>query len=417
MMKLFKQQGQGMVGLLVSSSLLILMIGAIFQVLDNTYKAQKSVNVSSVFSNYVIELTQITSDKASCKTAFLGQAVNPVGTVCTGATSPLSITWEGARNYLLTGATKNGLTATQLCINRVDPTWTLGTPACTTACGICPGCTVHDTLFPGRPNQPPCYAAGTGTGTVLSGSCVSGAFDVNFCPGETPLIPTGDLSLISCPTPVTNLIPVVMTVELTKADSVGGRQSFSEKFYFNVQTDASNPPLITDCIDPYTATPPPSPAPSGCVLPTNPVLTQASNSKQFTVSWTAGTCNGGLYGCRFEYLNPIQPSPPAPSALWSPIKFKDGFTTANCDATVVTQMIELPGEGWVGSPPVSPLWNNIPVRVVRNSDNAVMATFAQNLTCTTLTPPAAHTTLIDEYCNGQWGADSATGVGTAYPYQ
>src|ERR1035437_3546010 len=125
MARFLTQKGQGMVGVLVSGALLILMLGAVFQVLDRTYSSQKGIAVSGEVSDYLVGLNQILGDKNSCKAALAGQQLMNAGYGCTNGSGELTtINWEG-RPYLQVNAVKKGLKATKLCVKKLDDSWQL----------------------------------------------------------------------------------------------------------------------------------------------------------------------------------------------------------------------------------------------------------------------------------------------------
>lgn len=122
------------------------------------------------------------------------------------------------------------------------------------------------------------------------------------------------------------------------------------------------------------------------VSPTGLSLTHSTRNRTFTVSWTAGSGNGGAGGCRLQY-------------------YKDGSTwtnitgTFNCDATTTNSAASFPTTGG---------WTNnfngtgVQVRLQRISDSSVVGTFSQRATCTSTTASATSTPDIDEDCDASW---------------
>ena len=120
--------------------------------------------------------------------------------------------------------------------------------------------------------------------------------------------------------------------------------------------------------------------------PSSLTLSQTSSYRTFTVSWSAGTGNGGANGCKLQY-------------------FKDGTTwtdltgTYNCDA-VATNV--------AASFPATANWTNnfnatgVQVRLLRVSDSGALGTFSQKGVCSTLSGSGSSTPDIDEDCNGVW---------------
>ncbi len=132
---------------------------------------------------------------------------------------------------------------------------------------------------------------------------------------------------------------------------------------------------------------------SGTVLtpPSGFGLSHSSRAKTFTVSWTAGSGNGGAGGCKIQYQNF--------GSSWVDI------TNVNCDAAGSSAgTITLPGDGWYGSS-----WSSASVRLVRVSDSAVMGTLG-NVTCSSTGGSGTSTPTIDENCNNTW--DDSTSVDT-----
>ncbi len=124
---------------------------------------------------------------------------------------------------------------------------------------------------------------------------------------------------------------------------------------------------------------------AACVVnPTNLLLTHSTNSKTYTVAWTAGSNNAN---CRLQFNN---------AGTWIDVA---SALSLNCDASTNTT-ISLNGDGWKSS------WGGTPVRLVRNSDNSPVGTFAQNLNCTITSGNTSSTPNFDENCNGVWDDSS-----------
>ena len=139
--------------------------------------------------------------------------------------------------------------------------------------------------------------------------------------------------------------------------------------------------------------------PGFSVPPSCQPLTQIPNHNNFTVSWIAGSGNGGPGGCAIQYQKD--------NASWATVATP---ATVNCDAAGGAEgTITVPGDGWLGGP-----WNaNVAVRLIRLSDNAVMCVPATmgNLTCSKIAGSPTSTPLIDEDCDNQWDNSVTTGGG------
>ena len=118
--------------------------------------------------------------------------------------------------------------------------------------------------------------------------------------------------------------------------------------------------------------------------PTGFSLSHTANNRTFTVSWTGGRGNGGGVGCAVQYRNP--------SGSWITVQ------NTSCDTDAAGRTISLPGgTNWYGTP-----WSSVQVRVIRNSDQAVLHTFSTNLTCATRASSSTPTPTVDEDCDGAW---------------
>jgi hypothetical protein len=120
------------------------------------------------------------------------------------------------------------------------------------------------------------------------------------------------------------------------------------------------------------------------VAPTGFSLTHSPRHRDFVVNWTGGRGNGGPNGCSVRYLDKTGVS-------------KSAGNNLNCDADT-SQTVTLPiSAGWYGG-----AWSSVTVQLVRNSDGALMATFAQRLTCTSTGASSVPTGNIDEDCDNDW---------------
>lgn len=129
-------------------------------------------------------------------------------------------------------------------------------------------------------------------------------------------------------------------------------------------------------------------------FPTGLSLTHSANNKTFSVSWTAGSGNGGASGCRVEFQR-------GSDSAWV------SLGTVNCDVSGASVgVISLPGDGWNGGV----AWTSRAVRLLRISDSAVVGNLG-NVTCSSKSNAGSSTPSIDENCNNVWD-DSATVVVT-----
>lgn len=131
--------------------------------------------------------------------------------------------------------------------------------------------------------------------------------------------------------------------------------------------------------------------------PTSLVLTQTVRRRDFTVSWTAGTGNGGVGGCRLQYYT---------GSVWTDLS----YATYNCDANTTNAAAQLNGDNFTAT-----TWNatGLQIRLQRISDSASVAAFSQNATCSAVGGSGSATPLIDEDCNRYW--DNYT-TGTGYNF-
>lgn len=133
--------------------------------------------------------------------------------------------------------------------------------------------------------------------------------------------------------------------------------------------------------------------------PSSLSITHSSRSKSFTVSWTAGTGNGGSGGCSIQYLKS--------NSTWAAVASP---STVNCDAAgSAVGTVTLPGDGWYGAS-----WSSVQVRLIRNSDNSVMGTLG-SLSCTSTSGASSNTPSIDENCNNNWDDTTTQNVTIYHP--
>ncbi len=125
--------------------------------------------------------------------------------------------------------------------------------------------------------------------------------------------------------------------------------------------------------------------PGSAALPTGLSLSHTPNTRDVTVSWTAGSGTGGEDGCVLQRFS---------GGAWSSLR------NVNCDEGATADDITLPGDGWV------PTWTSMDVRLARRYDLTPQGTFPQQLTCAVTAPSANSTPNTDEDCNGSW--DNAT---------
>jgi len=137
------------------------------------------------------------------------------------------------------------------------------------------------------------------------------------------------------------------------------------------------------------------------IVATNPTylaLSQTTNLKQFSVSWTAGTNNGGAGGCKLQYLQS--------GSTWNDIT---SATSVNCDANASGAAYTLNADGWKAN------WGGTQIRIIRKLDNALMGTFPQTIACAGTGGSASPTPDKDEDCDGYWD-NSVYGCQTCYTW-
>lgn len=117
--------------------------------------------------------------------------------------------------------------------------------------------------------------------------------------------------------------------------------------------------------------------------PSNLNLSHSTRSKTFTFSWTAWSWN--WWSCKLQYYKNW--------TTWTDIS----TTTYNCDSNLSNQLVNLPWDWWN-----SWNWNWMQIRIIRTNDSTVVGTFAQNLTCNSVSGSSSSTPNIDEDCNGSW---------------
>jgi len=120
--------------------------------------------------------------------------------------------------------------------------------------------------------------------------------------------------------------------------------------------------------------------------PTALSLSQTANSRDFTVSWTGGSGNGGVNGCKLQYYT---------GAVWTDLT----FANYNCDANATNVAAQLNGDGFAQS-----TWatTGLQIRLVRISDSTVMGTFATKATCAATGGSGGPTPTVDEDCDTFW---------------
>lgn len=115
-------------------------------------------------------------------------------------------------------------------------------------------------------------------------------------------------------------------------------------------------------------------------------LNHSVRSRSFTVSWTAGTGNGGAGGCKLQYLRN--------DTTWT-----DLSGTYNCDATTTNVSANLPStDNWTNN------FNGtgVQIRLALTTNSAAQGVFPQRTTCTTTGGSGSPTPTIDENCNAIW---------------
>jgi prepilin-type N-terminal cleavage/methylation domain-containing protein len=120
------------------------------------------------------------------------------------------------------------------------------------------------------------------------------------------------------------------------------------------------------------------------IAPSGLSLAHTTNMKSFTVSWTAGTNNGGAGGCKLQFYN---------GSGWTDIT---AGASVDCDSNASAVSYNLNADGWKAS------WNATEVRILRISDSTAMGTFTETLSCSVVAGSATATTTKDEDCNGVW---------------
>ncbi len=124
------------------------------------------------------------------------------------------------------------------------------------------------------------------------------------------------------------------------------------------------------------------------VNPTNMTLSHSTNTKTFTVGWTAGIGNNT---CKLQFSN---------GGTWTDIA---SALNLNCDSTTNTT-ITLNDDGWKSN------WGGTQIRLVRTGDGASVGTFPQTLSCTVTSGNTSSTPNYDENCNGVWNESSTANV-------
>jgi hypothetical protein len=124
---------------------------------------------------------------------------------------------------------------------------------------------------------------------------------------------------------------------------------------------------------------------SAANFPTNLQLTHVANSRNFLVSWTGATGNGGVNGCKLQYRRN--------DTVWTDLS--GGF---NCDVNTLNAAAVLPGDNWTTN--FNP--TGVAIRLTRISGSVEMGIFPQRATCTAKSGSASPTPNIDENCNALW---------------
>lgn len=130
--------------------------------------------------------------------------------------------------------------------------------------------------------------------------------------------------------------------------------------------------------------------------PTALALSHSANWIAFSVSWTAGSGNGGAGGCKLQFQN---------GGSWVDIT---SASSLNCDANL-SSSFSLNGNGWKSS------WGGTAIRVVRVGSGTVLGTFPQTLNCSGTAASMTQTTNTDEGCDGSWDDSYTTDVNCSTP--
>ena len=136
--------------------------------------------------------------------------------------------------------------------------------------------------------------------------------------------------------------------------------------------------------DPVTATPAAPVAPGGLAL------AQTANSRDFQLSWTAGSGNGP---CKLQFAGA--------GGVWTDIA---SAASLDCDAGQNATALTLNASGWKAA------WGGTAVRLVRLSDAAVLGSFPQTLACVATFGSATAQPSFDANCNGNWDNVQQTNV-------
>jgi hypothetical protein len=124
------------------------------------------------------------------------------------------------------------------------------------------------------------------------------------------------------------------------------------------------------------------------VPPTSISPSHSSNFKTISISWNAGSGNGT---CKLQYMNASSTYVDATP------------TTLDCDAAASGIVVTM------GTPsPWTAAGQARAIRLVRNSDGAVLGTYGAMLTCSSRAGSAGATPNVDEDCNGTWDNTKAS---------
>lgn len=118
------QKGDGMIGVMISSAVLLIMLTAIMQMLDQNLRSQKGVQISSEYSNVVAQLTQIVFNLSSCTEALAGNLVYSDSVTCNSSTLT-TLKWDGNAEFLKTGQTYKGMVFDRFCLKKINDNFAL----------------------------------------------------------------------------------------------------------------------------------------------------------------------------------------------------------------------------------------------------------------------------------------------------
>lgn len=192
----------------------------------------------------------------------------------------------------------------------------------------------------------------------------------------------------------TRVFTVKLLLGATNNTAGGGAKTYYDEFFFNVRVDTSG--NIVQCVDYLNPTTAPAATPKPCADPSSLNINSSNRIRNFTASWTAGWCNGGVDGCRIDYEE--KDSSCTLTGVWKPLVY------VNCDATHTNSPFRLPTDQWNGC------WQGngttgparaMRLRLVRRSDGNVFGNLGY-INCTTVGGRLAASPTEDENCNGYW---------------